>query len=337
VARELGVRYVLEGSVRRADDRVRLTAQLIDATTGGHLWGERFDGELADIFDLQDRITEKVVGAIEPEMRRAEIERARRKRPDSMEAYDHFLRGLPHVYAMRPEDNAQALELFLDTMKLDPHFIPAVAYAAWCYEQRVGRGWTAATHDDAAEAARLARRVLSSDTDDENAVAIAGFALLRLGREYDTAIHALRRATELNPNNAFVLMNSGWGQIFAGDLDRGLTHLERARELSPSDPTAFYVLTGLAMGHALQGRFEEAVALGDASVALYGDWDATYSVLVFANAKLGRLDAARAALSRLLGFLPGLTVSSYGELAKFRDPARLALVQEGLRLAGLPE
>jgi Flp pilus assembly protein TadD len=238
---------------------------------------------------------------------------------------------------MRPEDNAQALELFLDTMKLDPHFIPAVAYAAWCYEQRVGRGWTAATHDDAAEAARLARRVLSSDTDDENAVAIAGFALLRLGREYDTAIHALRRATELNPNNAFVLMNSGWGQIFAGDLDRGLTHLERARELSPSDPTAFYVLTGLAMGHALQGRFEEAVALGDASVALYGDWDATYSVLVFANAKLGRLDAARAALSRLLGFLPGLTVSSYGELAKFRDPARLALVQEGLRLAGLAE
>jgi len=337
VARELGVRYVLEGSVRRAGDRVRLTAQLIDATTGGHLWGERFDGELADIFDLQDRITEKVVGAIEPEMRRAEIERARRKRPDSMEAYDHFLRGLPHVYAMRPEDNAQALELFLDTMKLDPHFIPAVAYAAWCYEQRVGRGWTAATHDDAAEAARLARRVLSSDTDDENAVAIAGFALLRLGREYDTAIHALRRATELNPNNAFVLMNSGWGQIFAGDLDRGLTHLERARELSPSDPTAFYVLTGLAMGHALQGRFEEAVALGDASVALYGDWDATYSVLVFANAKLGRLDAARAALSRLLGFLPGLTVSSYGELAKFRDPARLALVQEGLRLAGLAE
>ena len=337
VARELGVRYVLEGSVRRAGERVRLTAQLIDASTGGHLWAERFDGDLADIFDLQDRITEKVVGAIEPQMRRAEIERARRKRPDSMQAYDHFLRALPHVYAMRAEDNARALDLFRETMELDPHFMPAAAYAAWCHEQRVGRGWTAAPHEDADEATRLAHRVLKSDTEDENAIAIAGFSLLRLGRDYDMAIFALRRATELNPNNAFVAMNAGWGQVFAGDLDRALADFERARDLSPSDPTAFYVLTGLGMAHALQGRLEEAVALAGTSAALYGDWDATYSVLVFANAHLGRLDEARAALAKLRQLLPGLTVSAYGELARFRDPARLAMVQQGLRLAGLPE
>jgi adenylate cyclase len=337
VARELGVRYVLEGSVRRAGERVRLTAQLIDASTGGHLWAERFDGDLADIFDLQDRITEKVVGAIEPQMRRAEIERARRKRPDSMQAYDHFLRALPHVYAMRAEDNARALDLFRETMELDPHFMPAAAYAAWCHEQRVGRGWTAAPHEDADEATRLAHRVLKSDTEDENAIAIAGFSLLRLGRDYDMAIFALRRATELNPNNAFVAMNAGWGQVFAGDLDRALADFERARDLSPSDPTAFYVLTGLGMAHALQGRLEEAVALASTSAALYGDWDATYGVLAFASAQLGRLDDARAALAKLLQLLPGLTVSAYGELARFRDPARLAMVQQGLRLAGLPE
>ena len=254
-----------------------------------------------------------------------------------MEVYDHFLRALPLVYAMRPRDNAQALALFLETMRLDPHFIPAVAYAAWCYEQRVGRQWTSDADADAEEAVRLARLALSADTDDENAIAIAGFTLIRLGRDYDRGVMALQRATEMNPNNAFVAMNAGWGQVFAGDLDMALANFERARELSPSDPTAFYVLTGLGMAHALQGRYEEAVALASASVALYEDWDATYGVLVAANALLGRLEAAAAGLAKFLQLLPGLTVSEYGRLARFRDPARLALIQKGLRLAGLPE
>ena len=140
VAKELGVRYVLEGSVRKAARRVRITGQLIDATTGAHLWAERFDGDLEDIFDLQDRITESVVGAIEPRMRKAEIERSRRKRPDSLDAYDLYLRALPHVYAMRPDDNTEALELLDRAISLDPGFAPALAYAAWCYEQRVVRG-----------------------------------------------------------------------------------------------------------------------------------------------------------------------------------------------------
>lgn len=337
VGRELGVRYVLEGSVRRAGGTLRLTAQLIDASTGGHLWAERFDGEISDIFDLQDRITEKVVGAIEPQMRRAEIDRVRYQRTGSMEAYDHFLRALPDVYAMRQEDNARALALFREAVGLDPHFMTAVAYAAWCYEQRVGRGWTAAPAEDAEEAIRLAYVVLHSDTEDENAIAIAGFILLRLGHDYDTAIHALQRAARLNPNNAFVAMNAGWGQVFAGDLDEALTHFERARELSPSDPTAFYVLTGLGMAHALQGRLEEGVALASASAALYGDWDPTYSVLTFANAALGRLGVAKAALEKLLRLSPGLTLSRYADLARFRDPARLAQVLSGLRAAGLPD
>jgi TolB-like protein/class 3 adenylate cyclase/Flp pilus assembly protein TadD len=337
VALELGVRYVLEGSVRREAGRIRLTAQLIDASSGGHLWAERFDGDLADVFDLQDRITEKVVGAIEPQIRRAEIERARRKHPQNLEAYDRFLQGLPLVYAMRPADCAQALALFRQVLDLDPRFTPAAAYAAWCYEQSVVRGWPTARPGDAEEAVRLVREVLRSDTDDENAIAVAGFVLFRLSDDIDTGLRALRRAMELNPNNAFVAMNAGWANIFAGDIDEAMTLLERARAVSPADPTAFYVLSGLGMGHALQGRYEEAVALAGASAALYGDWDATYGVLAFANAHLGRLDDARAAAAKLQSLLPGITVTKYKDLVRFRDPARLAVVQEGLRLAGLPE
>jgi tetratricopeptide (TPR) repeat protein len=337
VGRELGVRYVLEGSVRKSADRVRFTAQLIDAVSGGHLWAERFDGRLEDVFDFQDRITDRVVGAIEPQIHRAEIERVRRKRPENLEAYDLFLQALPHAYCMKPDENARAVAMFRRVRELDPRFAPAAAFEAWCYEQGVTRHWPGAQEGDAAQAVDLARSALRSDTDDENTIAIAGFVLLRLSDDYDTAIAALRRATELNPNNAFVLMNAGWGHIFAGNLDEAMSHLERARDVSPSDPTAFYVLTGLGMGQALQGRYEEAVALAGASAALYGDWDATYVLLAFANAQLGRLDDARAAARRLLVLLPNATVSSYKDLLCFRDPARLALVQQGLRIAGIPE
>jgi adenylate cyclase len=337
VARELGVRYVLEGSVRRAGHRVRFTAQLIDAATGGHLWAERFDGDLEDIFDLQDRITERVVGAIEPQIRRAEIERVRRKRPENLDAYDHFLQALPLAYSMQPDSNTRALALFMESLRLDPHFAPAAAFAAWCYEQRVTRHWPTAQHDDAEQGVALARSALRSDTDDENAIAIAGLVLLRLWDDSDMALAALRRATELNPSNAFVRMNAGWGNIFAGDLGEAMTHLERAREVSPADPAAFYVLTGLAMAQFLQERYEEALALASSSAALYGNWDATYVLLAAANAHLGRLDDARAAAGRLVSLLPNATVSGYRSLLCMRDPARLALVQEGLRIAGIPE
>ena len=337
VARELGVRYVLEGSVRKAANRVRFTAQLIDAVSGGHLWAERFDGGLEEVFDFQDRITDRVVGAIEPQIRRAEIERLRRKRPENLEAYDLFLQALPHAYSMRPDENTLALAMLEEVRRLDPRFAPAAAFAAWCYEQRITRRWPAALDGDAERAIDLAHAALASATDDENAIAIAGFILLRLSEDYDTAIAALKRATELNPNNAFVRMNAGWGNIFAGDLDEAMTHFERAREVSPSDPSAFYVLTGLAMGHAQQGRYEEAAAVASASAALYGDWDATYCVLAFVNAHLGRLDDARAAARRLLALLPNATVSAFKDFLHFRDPARLALVQEGLRIAGIPE
>lgn len=337
VARELGVRYVLEGSVRRVTNRLRFTAQLIDASTGGHLWADRFDGGIEDIFELQDRITEKVVGAIEPHIRRAEITRARRKRPENLEAYDRFLQALPLAYAMKQEENVKALSLCLEALHIDPSFAPAAAFAAWCYEQRVMRHWPTMHEDDARQAVGLARSAIVSATDDENTIALAGFVLLRLGRDYDSGMASMRRALKLNPNNAFVLMLAGWGNLFGGDLEEGMTNLERARDLSPADPTAFYVLTGLGMGYVLKGQYAEAAALATVSAALYGDWDATYVVLSISNAYLGRIDDARMAADKLQMLLPKTTVSDYKSILCFRDPERLAIVQEGLRIAGVKD
>ncbi len=337
VAKELGVRYILEGSVRKAGHRVRITGQLIDATTGAHLWAERFDGNLEDIFDLQDRIAEGLVGAIEPQIRKAEIERSRRKRPENLDAYDLYLRALPHAYAMRPEDNSAALELLGRAISLDPAFAAALATAAWCYEQRLTRGWSTVQEDDAANAIRLARSAIATESDDAAAIAAAGFVLVMVGRDFDAGLAAVRRAVALNPNNANVSMFAGWANNFGGDLDEALANFERAQRLSPSDPGLFFFLTGQAMAHLLSGRYVEAAELALKSAAIYPSWDATYWVLGAANVALGRIAAAREAVGRLLSLSPGLTIAQFVRITPFADPGRLAMLQEGLLKAGLPE
>lgn len=337
VAKELGVRYVLEGSVRRAGHRVRITGQLIDAITGAHLWAERFDGNLEDIFDLQDRITEGLVGAIEPQIRRAEIERSRRKRPENLDAYDLYLRALPHAYAMRPEDNSAALELLGRAISHDPAFAAGLATAAWCYEQRLTRGWSTVQQDDAANAIRLARSAIATESDDAAAIAAAGFVLVMVGRDFDTGLAAVRRAVALNPNNVNVSLFAGWANNFGGDLDEALEHFERAQRLSPSDPGLFLFLTGQAMAHLLSGRYVQAAELALKSAAIYPSWDTSYWVLATANAELGRVDATREAVGRLLSLSPGVTIAQFARATPFADPGRLAILQDGLLKAGLPE
>jgi adenylate cyclase len=337
VAKDLGVRYVLEGSVQRSERRVRITGQLIDATTGAHLWAERFDGELESIFDLQDRITASVVAAIEPQIRKAEIERTRRKHPENLDAYDLFLQATPLAYAMRPDDCAKSLALLERSLRLDPGFVPAKAFVAWCYEQRLSRGWPSVEQGDAANAVRLAREVLAADTDDANAIAIAGFVLVMVGREFDVGLAALRRAVGLNRNNAFVSMNAGWGNAFAGDVGEALVEFERARRLNPQDPAAFYILTGLGAAHLFAGDHDRAADYAEQSAALYGEWDATYIVLAAALAYAGRIDEARRAIARLKLLLPGASIAVIKNMVPVRDARRLALWLEGLRRAGLPE
>lgn len=292
---------------------------------------------MEDVFEMQDQITEQVVSTLEPQLRRAEIERARRKHPGNLDAYDLYLRALPHAYAMRPADNATALELLEEAMRLDPAYVPAAAFAAWCYEQRITRGWHGAGDHEAREAVRLARFALAADTEDANIISIAGFVLLMVGRDYGAGMAALASAVELNPYNPFVLMNHGWANVFAGDLDVALASLERARRLSRRDPAAFFVLTGLAMTHLLAGRCEAAVELAEASLAVYEDWFATHLVHALALECVGRVDEAEASSARLMSFEPALTISDYRQALPFRDPERIALLERHMKAVGIPE
>lgn len=336
VAKELGVRYVLEGSVRKSGSRVRITGQLIDAATGVHLWADRFDGALEDVFDLQDKITDSVVGAIEPTLRKVEMERVRRRPAENLDAYDLYLRALPQVYAFRPNDNLAALELLEKAIELDPAYAPALAYAAWCHEQRLVRGWSPVGQDDVRTATALAHRAIAAGGGDAMALVTAGFVLVMVARDYDAGLDAARRALELNPGSGFVAMLSSAALVFGGDPEEALVHAERAMALSPLDPGFFMFLTIAGLAHFLNGRPEPALELAKKSASLYPDWDTTYWVLVSAYVRLGRMAEARATLARLVSLSPGLTVSGARQRLPIRNPASLDLILDGFCKAGLP-
>lgn len=336
VGKELGVRYVLEGSVRKAARRLRMTVQLIDTTNGSHLWADRFDGDVEDVFDFQDDITAKVVAAIEPAIRKVEIEHSRRKRPGNLDAYDLYLRALPHLYAMRPEDNSAALALLEQALSLDPHFALALAHAAWCYEQRLMRVWSNAEEGQRPIAVALARRALAEDSNDANVVGLAGFVLSIVGKDFEAGLAALRRAVALNPNNALVSNFAGTANLCGGSLGEALTHLERAQRLSPSDPAAFMFITAQALVHLLAGRYAKARALATESAALNPDWELTWMVLGASAAETGQIDRAREAVVNLQRTLPGAVIS-HPYFLVIADLNRRAILLDGLRKAGLQE
>ncbi|MBZ9791683.1 adenylate/guanylate cyclase domain-containing protein [Rhizobium sp. 3T7] len=336
-AAELGVRYVLEGSVRRSGPRLRITGQLIDAVTGGHLWADRFDGSLEDVFDVQDKITERVVGAIEPTIRKAEIERVRRKRIENLNAYDHYIRALSHVDAFKPDENLEALMLLLKAIDLDPSFALAVAFAAWCLEQRATRGWPPAGKDDAGRAIALARQALNIGGDDATVLAISGIVLVRVAGDYNAGLDAAKRALRLNPGSGFVALQSSVVLMLAGDPEEALVHAERAMALNPLDPSFYLYLTNAGFGHLLSGRPLQAIEMGRRSASLYADWDTTYWLLVPAFVQVGRLEDARAAVAKMTELSPGITVSKLQKVLAFKDPAAVAMILEGFRTAGLPE
>jgi adenylate cyclase len=337
IAKELGVHYVLEGSVRRAGNRLRITGQLIEADTGTHMWADRFDGDLDDVFALQDKITESVVGAIEPSLRSAEIERSKRKPPENMRAYDLYLKALPHLYAMRPDDNEQALTLLHNAIELDPNYAPALAYLAWGYEQRLVRDWGAYGEDDTGIAVALARRAIAADRDDAHVMAAAGFVLVMIARDYEQGLQATERAHELNPKIAFVSMLVGVSQLFGGDPAVALRHLEDAIRVSPADPGAFFFYSCAALAHLFCGRPGEAYDLAKKSARMYPDWDTTYWAMVPALTQLGRTEEARSAVSKFLELSSTATVSRLRDLLPLRNQEFLNMVLDGMRTAGLPE
>jgi TolB-like protein len=333
VGRELGVRYVLEGSVRKAANRVRITAQLIDAATGAHLWAERFDGALENIFELQDRVTERVVGAIAPKLEQAEIERATRKPTGSLDAYDYYLRAHATIHPWTQAGNEEALRLFYRAIELDPGFAAAYGMAAWCRVQRKAGGWMQDRAREIAETERLARRAAELGKDDPVALSVAGFALAYVVHDMAAGVPLIDRALTFNPNLAWAWLYSGLARVWLAEPDLAIEHLQHAMRLSPLDPLIADVQAAIAHAHFFADRYEEAAAWAAKVVELH---TAPY-VAAAANALAGNLDEANRIATRLLQEHPGLRIADIREALGPYRPEDLAKYEAGLRKAGLPE
>ena len=337
VGRELGVRYVLEGSVRKAANRVRITGQLIDTATGAHLWADRFDGGLEDIFDLQDQVTASVVGAIAPKLEQAEIERAKRKPTESLDAYDYFLRGIASLHQGAWQAHNEALPLFYRAIELDPNFASAYGLAALCYVPRKTNGWMIDPVQETAEAARLAGRAAELGKNDAVALSAGGYALAYIVHDLDGAAALIDRALVLNPNLAAAWLRSSWVRVYLGEPERVIEHAARAMRLSPLDPFLSGMQGATAFAHFFAGRYEQASAWSEKALREQPHYLTALRVAAASSALAGRLEEARQAIARLHQLDPALRVSNLKDRIPLRRPEDISRYEDGLRKAGLPE
>jgi TolB-like protein/class 3 adenylate cyclase len=338
VGRELGVRYVLEGSVRKAGNLVRITGQLIDTASGAHIWADRFGGALDDIFELQDQVASSVVGAIEPKLRLSEIERASRKLTGIAGAYDLYLRALPQFHAWTPEGHLEATRLSLRALELDFSYSPAAALVGWCRVIQRSHGWAALSEADRDEAVRLARRAIETGRDDPDALWMAGQVVAFFAGEHAAAASAIDRALALNPNSAHAWMVGGWVQCMLNKPDSAIDSLRRGLRLSPLDPLGWMFKNWLALAHLVAGRYEDAMEWVDQSLREQPRYIHAVRTKVVLCAQLGRITEAHDWLSRVLELQPQLTVTGFRMLAGMRfSPELMGVYVEGLRRAGLPE
>jgi len=337
IGRELGVRYVLEGSVRKVRDRVRVTGQLIDASTGAHLWADRFEGGLEDIFDLQDDITLRVVGAIAPKLEQAEIVRAMRKPTESLDGYDYYLRAMSNFHKGGREDISEALRLFRKAIEFDDKFSSANGMAAWCYARRKMNGWADEGSSEGLEAERLAGRAVKCGNDDAVALASSGIAIGYMFTDFDRAVSLLDRAQALNPNLAMAWHLGGWIRCFNGQQDLAVEHLERAVRLSPVDPQRPGMLAAIAAAHFSAGRFDAASSLSKTAMLEQSNNFIAALVAAAANAMAGNLDVATRAMERVCELDPNFRLHKVKYRLPNRQPETIALWEDALRRAGLPE
>ena len=336
VGRELGVRYVLEGSIRKAGDRVRITGQLIDAVTGAHLWAEKIDGALEDVFELQDEVTARVVGAIEPSITEAEINRARVNPTSSLDAYDLYLRALSVHYSQTRPDVDEALRLLEQAIALDPSYSWAKAFAAYIHCLRRGQGWE--TPVDLSRGQALAREALLSSRDEPNTIGFAAHAHAWLNRQYDTALVAMDRALYLNPNSAPILVRSGWLRTWVADADRAIEHFSRSIRLNPVDPLLGYAYCGLAFAHIVKGEHERALEHARRAAHELPRWLAGWTILAVAAAYVGNQQEANEAKERMLEIQPTYSLATYrNTYAVMWEERFRGMIEDGLRLAGVPE
>jgi TolB-like protein/class 3 adenylate cyclase len=339
VGRELGVRYVLEGSVRKSANRVRITGQLVDTATGAHLWADRFDGGLGDIFDLQDEVTESVVGAIAPAMEKAEIERAKRKPTDSLDAYALYLRGSDRLYQFTSRQaNEEALRFFNSAIELDPDFASAYGRATTCYVAAKINGWISGTPNEIAEVTRLAQRAVELGKDDAIALAASGWALAYVVRDLGVGAGLIDRALVLNSNLAEAWFYGGWVKTWLGEPELAIERFARAMRLSPLDPFVTGMRSGTAFAHFLLGRYDQAASWAAMALQDNPDNPAGLRIQAASHAMAGRPEQAHRALVRLRQLNPALRVSTLKDLlGPYRRAEDLSRLEEGLRQAGLPE
>lgn len=334
VGRELNVRYVLEGSVRRSGNHVRVTGQLIEAATAAHVWAGRYDGTLDDVFALQDEMTMNVIAAVEPTLRKAEIERARRKRPENLDAYDLYLRALPFVATAMPEDADKALGLLEEAIGLEPDYAIVHGFIAWCHEQRYLR---AGLHAETRGVARRhARAAIETGGDDAMALAMGGFVVAVMEHDYETALEALDRSLALSPSSALAHGFSSIVRAWVGDDTTAIEHGMNGIRLGPYDPLIYLPYVGLAYSHFFVGNFAEAAsAARRASMA-----NPRFSVPCYLHSAalvgLGRFDDASAMARALLELQPGFTVSGL-VAGNITTPERMHKLAGALRQAGLPQ
>jgi adenylate cyclase len=336
IGRELGVRYLLDGSIRKAGKRVRISAQLIEAATGRHIWADRFEGDLAEIFELQDRITIGVVVAVEPSLRLAEIERAQRKPTNNLDAYDLHLRALPAINAYTREGFTEAEDLLRRAIGLDGGYADALAALAECLVRMTLNGWVMDKQASTNEACDLAGRAVGADPENAAVLAVAAWAYSTLGVRFEQSLELANRALALHPNSVHVRSFCGWVFNYFGESQLAIEQFEEARRLSPVDPKSYFPMLGLAAAHFFAGHFEETVSLTGRILAEVPTHNVARRYRAAALGHLGRIDEARVLIADLLAAQPNSNLRS-ARSTSFRNIRMSKLYVDGLELAGLPE
>jgi adenylate cyclase len=337
IGKELGVAYLLEGSVQKACNRLRIIVQLIETEGGAHVWSSRFDGAIDDFFDLEDRITEQVAGALQPSIRIAEIERSRRKRPQDLGSYDFTMRAMPHVWALEKEESAKALELLEKALAIDPEYPLALSLAGWCHAQRSVYNWADDIAGSQASARSLAERAAEMSGDDPVILAVLG-AVHTFLRNYGTARVLLDRAVTLDPNAAWAWSRLGWLENYADQpqKEKAIGNFEHALRLSPIDPMNFNNYVGIGSAHEVAQEYDKAAAFYRRALEERPNASWIYRNLASVLSGAGRVDEAKQAFAVMTLIYPDLTVSKFKQAMVF-SPAALNRMAENLRKLGLPD
>jgi len=336
VGQELGVQYMLEGSVRKAGNRVRITGQLVDTTTGANLWGDRFEGGLEDIFELQDQVTASVVGAIAPKLEQAEMARSKRKPTENLDAYDYYLRGMAALFKWTKEANQEALDCFNRAIENDRTFASAYGMAARCMAQRKTSGWMIA-ESEISQTAELVSRAADQGRDDAVALCSAGFALGYVVGDIEGGNAMIDKALDLNPNLAWAWYFGAWAKIWLGQLETALDRAGRALRLSPYDAHSFNMKGAVSYAHFFAGRYPEALSWAEAALRDRPNHPAALRVLAATHALMGRKEQAAQTIQRIHEVDPNFKLSNLRYIIPVRRPEDIARIEAGLREAGLPE